>query len=94
MTIPAVPMKLSSGLDPKSVYHPPLTLQMPGRISSPNTLELGELSQPESPISSSSSRSSIGSSHGIQKEFTEQDSSIAYHQSDLVSKADIRIHSA
>ncbi|XP_046450638.1 MAP kinase-activating death domain protein-like isoform X3 [Daphnia pulex] len=62
----AVPMTLSSGLDLKSIYRPPSTLQLPGGGSG---LEMNEsaFSQPES-MSSSSSQSSIGSSHGIQTE--------------------------
>nr|CAH0111902.1 unnamed protein product [Daphnia galeata] len=62
----AVPMTLSSGLDLKSIYRPPSTLQLPGGGSG---LEMQEsaFSQPES-MSSSSSQSSIGSSHGIQTE--------------------------
>ncbi|EFX87953.1 hypothetical protein DAPPUDRAFT_191648 [Daphnia pulex] len=62
----AVPMTLSSGLDLKSIYRPPSTLQLPGGGSG---LEMNEsaFSQPES-MSSSSSQSSMGSSHGIQTE--------------------------
>ena len=59
-------MTLSSGLDLKSIYRPPSTLQLPGGGSG---LEMQEsaFSQPES-MSASSSQSSIGSSHGIQTE--------------------------
>ena len=64
--IQAVPMTLSSGLDLKSIYRPPSSLQLPGGGSG---LEMQEsnFSQAES-MSSSSSQSSIGSSHGIQTE--------------------------
>lgn len=63
--VQSIPMTLSSGLDLKSVYHPPSTLQLPGGETG---FDLNEpFSQPES-MSSSSSQSSIGSSHGIQKD--------------------------
>ena len=68
--IQAVPMTLSSGLDPKSVYHPPSTLQLPGRGNEIDHSETN-LSRQGS-LSSSSSQSSIGSSHGIQKELASQ----------------------
>ncbi len=59
-------MTLSSGLDLKSIYRPPSTLQLPGGAPG---FDLNEsaFSQPES-MSSSSSQSSIGSAHGIQTE--------------------------
>ena len=63
--IQAVPMTLSSGLDLKSVYHPPSTLQLPGGGTAIDSQDA--LSHHES-MSSSSSQSSIGSSHGIQKD--------------------------
>lgn len=69
-TIQAVPMTLSSGLDLKAVYNPPSTLQLPGGETGYDPLEA--LSQPES-MSSSSSQSSIGSSHGIQKDLAAGD---------------------
>jgi hypothetical protein len=59
-------MTLSSSLDLKSVYKPPSTLQLPGGgeggMESSNAMEF---SRPGS-MSSSSSQSSLGSSHGIQ----------------------------
>uniref|UniRef100_A0A0P6EFU8 MAP kinase-activating death domain protein n=1 Tax=Daphnia magna TaxID=35525 RepID=A0A0P6EFU8_9CRUS len=71
----AVPMTLSSGIDLKSIYRPPSTLQLPG--GGPG-LELNEsaFSQPES-MSSSSSQSSIGSSHGIQTELAAESETVA-----------------
>lgn len=67
-------MTLSSGIDLKSIYRPPSTLQLPG--GAPD-LELNEstFSQPES-MSSSSSQSSIGSSHGIQAELAAESETI------------------
>lgn len=62
--IQAVPMTMSSGLDAKSIYRPPSTLQLPGGGPGIDVNE-SAFSQPES-MSSSSSQSSIGSSHGIQ----------------------------
>lgn len=68
-------MTLSSGIDLKSIYRPPSTLQLPG--GGPG-LELNEsaFSQPES-MSSSSSQSSIGSSHGIQTELAAESETVA-----------------
>lgn len=65
-TIQAVPMTLSSSLDLKSVYKPPSTLQLPGggEGGMHSTNQMG-FSRPGS-MSSSSSQSSLGSSHGIQ----------------------------
>ena len=68
----AVPMTLSSGLDSKLVYHPPSTLQLPGRQDEVGVAETNL--SPQGSMSSSSSQSSIGSSHGIQKELTAEDS--------------------
>ena len=63
-------MTLSSGLDSKLVYHPPSTLQLPGREhEDANETNLS----PQGTMSSSSSQSSIGSSHGIQKELTAEE---------------------
>lgn len=63
--IQAVPMTLSSGLDLKAIYRPPSTLQLPGGAGPAYELNEAALSQAES-MSSSSSQSSIGSTHGIQ----------------------------
>lgn len=57
-------MTLSSGIDAKAIYRPPSTLQLPGGVPGLDVNE-SAFSQPES-MSSSSSQSSIGSSHGIQ----------------------------
>ncbi|CAL4113353.1 unnamed protein product, partial [Meganyctiphanes norvegica] len=54
-TMPTVKATLSSGLDPRSVFHPPSCLQLPGAVSSDSAL-----SRPES-MSTSSSRSSLSS---------------------------------
>lgn len=57
-------MTLSSNIDLKSVYRPPSTLQLPGGGLDYEINEPG-LSQADS-MTSSSSQSSIGSTHGIQ----------------------------
>lgn len=91
-TIQYVPMTLSSSVDLKSVYNPPSTLQLPksggggrgggGAMDSNNATNF---SRPGS-MSSSSSQSSLGSSHGIQAalptsgEAEETDSSGGPHQ--------------
>ncbi|XP_063223567.1 MAP kinase-activating death domain protein isoform X6 [Bacillus rossius redtenbacheri] len=57
VTIPPQRMSLSSGLDPKLVYHPPSELQLPG-----STLGVqAEASRPGSPQSTSSSHSDLSS---------------------------------
>nr|CAD7427459.1 unnamed protein product [Timema monikensis] len=56
-TIAPTHMCLSSSLDPRSVYHPPMVLQLPGSaMESP-----AETSRPESPHSTSSSHSDLSS---------------------------------
>ncbi len=68
--VQTIPMTLSCGLDLKAVYQPPSTLQLPGGVVAPG-LEMNEASSQHESMSSSSSQSSIGSSHGIQKDLTE-----------------------
>ncbi|GLH13288.1 MAP kinase-activating death domain protein [Gryllus bimaculatus] len=56
-TIPPTHMSLSSGLDPRSVYHPPSALQLPGTVLD----EQAVTSRPDSPHSTSSSHSDLSS---------------------------------
>ncbi|KAL9883197.1 rab3 GDP-GTP exchange factor isoform 1-T1 [Glossina fuscipes fuscipes] len=57
-----VPQTMSSNLDPALVYHPPSKLQYPaGMIQQLSSKEEDEDERPESPMSSSSSRSDLSS---------------------------------
>jgi len=53
------PTILSSGLDLRSVYHPPSVLQLPGTAAEEDTV--AATSHPESPHSTSSSHSDLSS---------------------------------
>lgn len=81
-------MTLSSNVDLKSVYRPPSTLQLPSGGHDYDVQEAG-LSQPDS-MTSSSSQSSIGSTHGIQPDLAGDCASdaaiaaIAAHRSEVV----------